>query len=325
MSKRALIFGVTGQDGSYLAKFLFSKGYNVFGTSRDAQLSSFYNLYSLGIRENIHVLSANPVDFRSVLDAILRTEPDEIYNLAGQSSVGLSFDQPLDTFLGIGLANLTILEVIRFLKKNIKYYNAGSSDCFGNTLTPATECTPFHPRSPYAVAKSAAFWQVVNYREAYGLYACSGMLFNHESPLRPERFVTQKIVKSACRISSGTKEILYLGNLNIVRDWGWAPEYVEAMWQMLQQPEPEDYIIATGYSYTLQDFVAEVFSYLDLDWHQHVELSEQLFRPTDVVSSYARPKKACEKLQWKAKYNALSVARLLVEHELKKMQHNNPE
>lgn len=241
MSKNALIFGVSGQDGAYLAQLLLGKGYTVFGTSRDAQISSFSNLCALGVRERVQTLSANPVDFRSVLNAIHRTQPEEIYNLAGQSSVVLSFDQPMDTFSSISIANLTLLEAIRFLGKKIRYYNAGSSECFGNTLEPATETTPFQPRSPYAVGKAAAFWQVANYREAYNLYACSGILFNHESSLRSERFVTQKIVRAACRITQGSDEILQLGNMN---------------------DEPGDYIIAPGHTYSLCEFTEAVFSTL---------------------------------------------------------------
>lgn len=238
--------GVSGQDGTYLAQFLLNMNYQIFGTSRDAQVSSFSNLHKLGIRDDVQILSANPVDFRSVLDVLTHTAPDEVYNLAGQSSVGLSFEQPMDTFTSIGIANLTLLEAIRFVGKNIRYYNASSGECFGNTTMPATEATPFNPRSPYAVAKSAAFWQVANYREAYNLYACSGLLFNHESPLRPERFVTQKIVRAACRIADGSKEILNLGNMDVARDWGWAPDYVDAMWRILQQDTPDDYSLPPG-------------------------------------------------------------------------------
>lgn len=319
MAKRALIFGVSGQDGAYLAYLLLQKGYTVFGTSRDAQLSSFSNLERLGIRERIHTISANPGDFRSVLDAFIRAEPDEVYNLAGQSSVALSFDQPMDTFASIGLANLTVLEVIRFLKKPVRYYNAGSSECFGNTLVPATEQTPFHPRSPYAVGKAAAFWQVANYREAYGLFACSGILFNHESPLRPERFVTQKIVRTAVRIAQGSGEVLCLGNVNISRDWGWAPEYVEAMWRILQHDTPEDFIIATGHTCTLQDFVAAVFVAVNLDWHDHVRADATLLRPSDIGESRANPERAASLLNWHATHTAPDVAALLVAAEYKRI------
>ncbi len=318
MRKCALIFGVSGQDGSYLARLLLDKGYRVFGASRDAQLASFANLGRLGIRESVQVLSANPADFRSVLDAIARAQPDEIYNLAGQSSVGLSFDQPMDTFASIGIANLTLLEAIRFLGKNIRYYNAGSSECFGNTLEPATEATSFQPRSPYAVGKAAAFWQVANYREAYSLFACSGILFNHESPLRPERFVTQKIVRAACRIVAGAKETLCLGNMDIARDWGWSPEYVEAMWRMLQQEKPGDYIIATGHTCSLRDFTAAVFATLGSDWRDHVRQDAALLRPSDIMTSRANPEKAAKELGWRAQYGFADVARMLVEAEQKR-------
>jgi GDPmannose 4,6-dehydratase len=320
MSKKALIFGISGQDGAFLAQLLLSKGYVVAGTSRDAQLANFKNLNTLGIIDAVQTVSANLIDFRSVLDVISKTQPQEIYNLAGQSSVGLSFEQPMETFNSIGMANLTLLEAIRFLgDKSVRYYNAGSGECFGNTPVPAIEDAPFHPRSPYAMAKAAAFWQVANYREAYGLYACSGILFNHESPLRPERFVTQKIVRSACRIAKGSSEKLVLGNLEIERDWGWAPEYVEAIWKILQQEQPEDYIIATGVSCKLQKFVETVFDTLNLHWKEHVVLSENLLRPSDILQSRAHPAKAGRFLGWKAKNTYQNVAYMLVAAELEQL------
>ncbi len=227
---KALICGISGQDGAYLAQLLLSKGYSVCGTSRDAQISSFQNLMGLGIREQVKLESMALTDFRSVLQILTKIDPDEVYNLAGQSSVGLSFEQPVETLESVATGTLNLLEAIRFLGKPIKLYNAGSSECFGDLgEDTADETTPFRPRSPYGVAKATAFWQVANYREAYGLFACSGILFNHESPLRPERFVTQKIVSTACRIAAGSLEKLFLGNMSIQRDWGWAPEYVEAM------------------------------------------------------------------------------------------------
>ena len=321
MQKKALILGISGQDGAYLAKLLLEKGYAVYGTSRDAQLSSFANLKRLGIHEPVTTLSANPVDFRSVLDALVKVEPDEVYNLAGQSSVGLSFEQPVETFASIGIANLTLLEAIRFLGGKIRYYNAGSSECFGNISDPATETMPFRPRSPYAVAKAAAFWQVVNYREAYGLFTCSGILFNHESPLRPERFVTQKIVRGACRIATGSGEKLRLGNLDIYRDWGWSPEYVDAMWRMLQQETPDDYIVATGKTHSLRDFVRYVFDEVGLDWRNHVISDMELLRPSDIAVSRANPQKAQLELDWKAECDAPEVARRLVAMERERLAH----
>jgi GDPmannose 4,6-dehydratase len=311
--KTALICGITGQDGSYLARHLLGSGYTVFGTSRDAQVASFSNLERLGIRERVQTLSMAPTDFRSVLHVLRRTEPDEIYNLSGQSAVGLSFEQPVETMESISLATLNILEAIRFLSSAIRFYNAGSSECFGDTGgTPATERTPFNPRSPYAVAKSAAHWQVANYREAYSLFACTGILFNHESSLRASRFVTKKIVDSAVAISKGSREKLVLGNTKITRDWGWAPEYVEAMHSMLRAPHPDDYVIATGRSASLETFVELAFAEVGLEWRSHVEIRRELFRPLDLPQSNANPAKAAEKLGWKARHGLEDVVRFMV-------------
>ena len=313
-SRIALICGISGQDGAYLAKLLLQKGYIVWGTSRDAQMSSFRNLHTLGIKEQVKLISMALTDFRSVLQVITKVEPDEIYNLAGQSSVGLSFEQPVETLESIAIGNLNLLESVRFLDKPIKIYSAGSSECFGDTgNNPADETTPFRPRSPYAVAKSAAFWQVANYREAYGLFACSGILFNHESPLRPERFVTQKIISTACRIAQGSQEKLYLGNTNIHRDWGWAEEYVEAMYLMLQQNQADDYIIATGETCSLQDFVKYTFEFLDLNWEENVIVDESLFRPTDLTFGKANSSKAKNQLAWQAKYKVKDVVKMMIE------------
>ncbi|WP_199303278.1 GDP-mannose 4,6-dehydratase [Oscillatoria sp. FACHB-1406] len=311
--KKALICGVSGQDGAYLAKLLLERGYSVWGTSRDSQMSSFANLGRLGLRDDIQLTSMAHNDFRSVLQVLIKAEPDEVYNLAGQSSVGLSFDQPVETLESIALGTLNLLEAIRFTGAPIRFYNAGSSECFGDIGDRAAdEMTPFRPRSPYAVAKATAFWEVANYREAYGLFACSGILFNHESPLRPERFVTQKIVAGACRIAQGSREKLYLGNLDIQRDWGWAPEYVEAMYLMLQHPEPDDYAIATGESRKLEDFVAEAFAAVDLNWKDWVVTDPNLLRPTDLAISRGSPHKAAEQLGWQARSKMSDVVRMMV-------------
>lgn len=315
---RALICGVSGQDGAYLAQLLLQKGYEVFGASRDAQMASFSNLKFLGINESVHKLSLAINDFRSVLQAIQQVEPDEIYNLAGQSSVGLSFEQPVETLESISIGVLNLLEAIRFSKKNIKFYNAGSSEVFGDTHgTPATETTPFHPQSPYAVAKASAHWIVSNYRDAYGLFACTGILFNHESPLRPTRFVTRKIVSTACRIANGSNETLKLGNISISRDWGWAPEYVEAMWKMLQLEKPDDFVVATGSSRKLEDFIQLTFSALQLDWRDHVQSDPSLLRPSDILEGLANPAKAYNVLGWKAKFQLEDILRLMVDAENK--------
>jgi len=312
--KRALICGVSGQDGAYLAQLLLNKGYEVWGTSRDAQVAGFGNLYSLGVKEKIKFLSMAPNDFRSVLTALTLSDPDEVYHLAGQSSVGLSFEQPAETLESITLGTLNLLEAIRFLKKSIKFYHAGSSECFGDHgEEAASEETPFRPRSPYAVAKSSAYWLVTNYREAYGLYACNGILFNHESQLRPERFVTKKIILAACRIAQGSQEKLTLGRLDIIRDWGWAPEYVDAMWRMMQQEEADDYIIATGKANSLQEFVVEAFAAVGLDWCDHVSSDQALFRPTDLARSQGCADKAFRRLGWQAKYKMRDVVRKMVE------------
>ena len=312
--KKALICGISGQDGAYLASLLLDKGYAVYGTSRDAQMSSFRNLKRLGIYDRVKLYSMSLTDFRSVLQVLTQVEPQEVYNLAGQSSVGLSFDQPVETLDSIAGGTLNLLEAIRFTGAPIKLYNAGSSECFGDTYgEPADENTPFRPRSPYAVAKSAAFWEVANYREAYGLFACSGILFNHESPLRPPRFVTQKIIHGACAIASGNQDKLYLGRISVQRDWGWAPEYVEAMYLMLQQPQADDYAIATGETYSLEDFVKTAFDCVGLNWEDFVETDQSLYRPTDIAVGRASPAKAKHKLGWEAQVKMPDIVKMMVQ------------
>jgi GDPmannose 4,6-dehydratase len=312
--RTALITGISGQDGAYLAKLLLNKGYRVCGTSRDAQVCPFRNLERLQIRDQVQLESVALNDFRSVIQALFKVQPDEIYNLAGQSSVSLSFEQPVETQESIHLATLNLLEAIRFTGKNIKLYNAGSSECFGDLRDEAaTEETPFRPRSPYAVAKAAAFWQVANYREAYGIFACSGILFNHESPLRPERFVTQKIAAAAYRIAQGQQKKLLLGNILVQRDWGWAPEYVEAMYSMIRADSPEDYVIATGETRKLEEFVCAAFEHVGLNWRKHVIVEKNLFRPTDIMIGRGNASKAAQKLGWSARCKMEDVARMMVQ------------
>jgi GDPmannose 4,6-dehydratase len=313
MMKRALICGISGQDGSYLADLLLKEGYEVYGTSRDAQINPFSGLKKLGIKEQVKLLSMTQTDFRSVLQTIKNTNPDEVYNLAGQTSVGLSFEQPVETFETVTVGTINLLEAIRFLNPAIRFYNAGSSECFGNTDLPATEDTPFHPRSPYAAAKAAAHWIVANYREAYNMYACSGILFNHESPIRPERFVSQKIISAAVRIGHGSKEILQLGNLDVIRDWGYAKEYVEAIYRMLHQPQPDDFVIATGTSNSLRDMVHEAFSYYGLNWQEHCAIDDALKRPSDISQSLGNPSKAKRLLNWEAKTLMPDVVKLMLQ------------
>jgi GDPmannose 4,6-dehydratase len=313
----AIICGVTGQDGAYLSELLLSKGYRVIGTSRDAEVARTSNLRQLGIAEQVQIVSTTLVDFRSVMQLLTRYEPDEIYNLAGQTSVSLSFEQPVETLESIGQATITLLEAIRFLARPLRLYNAGSSECFGDSTVPCNEDTPFRPRSPYAVAKSTAHWALANCREAYGLRACTGILFNHESPLRPVRFVTRKIVAAACRIASGSTEKLRLGNIEVERDWGWAPEYVQAMWLMLQQEHPHDFVIATGRTCSLRDFVAMTFREVGLDWEDHVEHNPALIRPSEILRGHADPSLAERVLGWKARVSLEEVVSRMVRAELK--------
>jgi len=315
MNRKALILGVSGQDGSLLAKFLADRDYEVHGTSRDAQVAALGNLDRIGVRDRVNLHSAVTTDFRSVLQVLSKVAPDEIYLLAGQSSVGLSFEQPVETLESISLGTLNVLEAIRFLGLATRLYNAGSGECFGELSGPATEETAFRPRSPYAVAKASAHWTVANYREAYGLYACTGILFNHESPLRPSRFVTRKVVAAASRIAAGSGERLKLGNLDVERDWGWAPEYVRAMWLMLQQPTAEDYIIATGKAHSLRQFVEYAFDELGLDWQAHVDLDDSLRRPTDIAHSIGSPAKAQNALHWRASHDLRDVIRFMLAAE----------
>jgi len=314
--RRALICGISGQDGAYLAQLLLEKGYEVWGSSRDAQTSNFGNLLRLGILHQVKAISMAPNDFRSVLQAISRSQPDEIYNLTGQSSVGLSFDQPAETLESIATGTLNLLEAIRFLGSPIRFYNAGSSECFGDTGSSiADEDTDFHPRSPYAVAKATAHWLVANYRSAYGLFACSGILFNHESPLRHPRFVTRKIIQGAVKISFGAQDKLTLGNLGVQRDWGWSPEYVDAMWRMLQTEVADDFVIATGESNLLADFVAAAFSEVDLDWRQYVVQDTELFRPSEIAYSRGNAQKAKRLLGWEAKWKMREVVHEMIHQE----------
>lgn len=316
MNKTALICGISGQDGTFLADLLLKKGYNVKGTSRDVQGTNFSNLERIKIKDKITLISMMPEDFRSVLVAFQKAKADEIYFLAGQTSVGLSFELPAETIQSITIGTLNVLEASKMLEKKPKIYFAGSSEIFGDTKEgPANERSIINPKSPYAVAKASAYWLVNNYREAYDLFVCTGILFNHESFLRPERFVTKKIISSVIRISEGTQDQLELGRLDIARDWGWSPEYVEAMWLMLQQNHPDDFVIATGQKNTLQEFVAEAFNHFNLDWKKYVVQNQSFIRPTDIQVSYGDARKARENLSWSAKKNMVDVIKHMIEAE----------
>ena len=312
--KTALITGISGQDGAYLAQLLLGKGYRVIGTSRDAAVAGFESLARLGVAGQVQFLSMAANDFKSTLTAISKSRPDEIYHLAGQSSVGLSFEQPSEAIESITIGTLNILEALRFLGMPARIYHASSSDCFGDTGDHAAdEHTSFNPVSPYAVAKCAAHWLVRNHREAHSIYASNGILFNHESELRPSRFVTQKVVRAAFRISRGSTEKLSLGDLGVARDWGWAPEYAQAMWRILQADKPDDFVIATGETNTLQDFVVHAFECFGLDWSRHVVRDQQLVRPNEVRTSRGNPRKAGEVLGWQAGKRMREVVAALCE------------
>lgn len=321
MSKRAIICGISGQDGAYLAQLLLEKGYAIWGTSRDAEMSDFANLQRLGIKDRIQLTSLNLRDVSGIINLLARVVPDEIYNLAAQSSVGLSFEQPYETFESIVLGGLNLLEAIRLSKQSVRFYNAGSSECFGDTgPTSVTEISPFNPKSPYAIAKAATHWTVGSYREAYGMYACTGVLSNHDSPLRPRRFVTRKIVRAVAELSQGNTEKLRLGSLEIERDWGWAPDYAEAIWRILQQDSAEDFIVATGVTSTLEQFVETAYDCVGRNWRDHVIIDSQLFRPTDIIHSRMNPLKAETILGWRARHTMVDVVRLMFEEEVRRIK-----
>lgn len=316
----ALILGASGQDGAYLAELLLKRGLKVHGTSRDKEISSFANLRALGIYDAMTFHSAVVSDFRSVLEVLKAVAPQYIFNLAAQSSVGLSFAQPVETIDSIMHGTINVMEAMRFLGLEARFYNAASSECFGNTSPerPADETTPFRPRSPYAVGKAASFWAVANYREAYGLFACSGLLFNHESPFRPTRYVTQKIVRGAMDVAAGRARTLELGSLALARDWGWAPEFADAMARIIEHGAPEDFVVATGETNTLEAFVAATFACFKLDWRDHVVRNDVFLRPSDIAYSSGDPGKAERLLGWKATKKMRDVVELLVEAERKR-------
>ncbi len=320
---RALITGITGQDGSYLAEFLLDKGYEVFGTVRRSSTFStgridhiYQDPHEKGTR--LKLVYADLTDGACLSSVVKEAEPDEVYNLAAQSHVRVSFDQPVYTVNVNAVGTLQLLEALRTSgKKDIKFYQASSSEMFGKVAeVPQNENTPFHPRSPYACAKVYAHRQVINYREAYGIFACSGILFNHESPRRGETFVTRKITRAATRIKLGLQEKLYLGNLDAKRDWGFAGDYVEAMWLMLQQEEPDDYVIATGETHSVREFVQEAFGHLGLDWNKHVEVDKRYFRPSEVDFLQGDSSKAKKVLGWQPKVKFKELVKMMVDADM---------
>jgi GDPmannose 4,6-dehydratase len=327
MAKRALITGITGQDGSFLTELLLAKGYEVFGMVRRS--SSFNTDRIDHLYQDPHEQGARlrmfygDLNDSSSLNNILRaTQPDEIYNLGAQSHVRVSFDVPEYTGEVTGLGAVRILEAIREHQRDTgarpKFYQASSSELYGKVVeTPQTETTPFYPRSPYACAKAYAYWITVNYRESYNLFACNGILFNHESERRGETFVTRKITRAATRIKLGLQKKLFLGNLDARRDWGYAKDYVEGMWLMMQADEPDDYVLATGETHSIREFLDEVFGYLDLDWNEYVEIDPRYYRPAEVDLLLGDPAKARTRLGWEPKVTFRELARLMTEHDLK--------
>ncbi len=310
--RKALIFGVTGQDGAYLAQLLLGKGYQVWGTTRDLH-GPHTNLHRLGLFGRVHLIPVHLPDLGSVLSAFEQAAPDEIYNLAGQTSVTLSFKLPVETYQSLALGALNLLEAIR-LRGSGRLFHASSVECFGSVgRDPITMDTPLRPRNPYGMSKAAAQMQVRSYRESFGLYACTGVLFNHESPLRSQAFVTQKVIAAVSAIARGGQAKLHLGAIDVSRDWGWAPEYVEAMWLMLQQPAPEDFVIATGETNSLQGFVETAFQRLGLDSRRYVVQDPSLMRPTDIAFCCADPTPIANKLGWTAKIHMSQVIDLMLQ------------
>jgi len=326
MTKRALVSGITGQDGSYLAELLLDKGYEVHGIMRRASLFNtgridhlYLDPHQEGVRLFLHYGDlTDGTSLRKIIDAV---KPHEAYNLGAQSHVKVSFEQPEYTAMADAIGALLMLEALREYRlrtgEEVRYYQASSSEMYGQAVeTPQTETTPFHPRSPYGVAKVYAFWQTVNHREAWGLYAANGILFNHESPRRGETFVSRKITRAATRIKEGLQEKLYLGNLEAERDWGFAGDYVEAMWRMLQQPEPGDYVVATGVAHTVREFAEKTFARLDLDWREFVEVDPKYFRPAEVDALRGDASKARGELGWEPKVDFDRLVAMMVTSDL---------
>lgn len=320
MTKTALITGITGQDGAYLADFLLKKGYHVSGTFRRTSVINLDRLEYLGVKNLINLLPMDLTDQGNIIRILQKVQPDEVYNLAAQSFVGVSFEQPVTTGKITGLGVTNILEAIRLVNKDIRFYQASTSEMFGKVqAVPQSEKTPFYPRSPYGVAKLYAHWMTVNYREAYGMYTCSGILFNHESPLRGLEFVTRKITHTAARIKFGLERELRLGNLDAKRDWGYAPEYVEAMWLMMQQDQPEDYVIATGETHSVREFVEDAFTCAGLDWEDYVVVDPAFYRPAEVELLMGNPAKARERLGWQPRTTFKELVRLMVKADLERV------
>jgi GDPmannose 4,6-dehydratase len=318
MRKRALITGITGQDGSYLAELLLDKGYEVHGVIRRASTFNTHRLDHLYVDPHepdarLFLHYGDLTDGTRLVTLLTRVQPDEVYHLAAQTHVRVSFDEPEYTGLTTGLGTTRLLEAIRATGLATRFYQASSSEMFGAAPPPQNEATPFHPRSPYGAAKVYSYWMTRNYREAYGMFACNGILFNHESPRRGETFVTHKITRAVAAIAAGQQDYLYLGNLDAVRDWGYAPEYVDAMWQMLQQEEPDDFVVATGAPYSVRDFVQFAFDHAGLDWERYVRFDDRYLRPSEADALVGDASKAASAFGWSAKVLTPELARIMVD------------
>ncbi len=317
MAKKAFITGITGQDGSYLAELLLEKGYEVYGTIRRSSSFNTERIDHIYNNPNLHLVHGNLVDGSRLKELFHDINPDEVYNLGAQSHVKVSFDEPVYTVTTDAVGTLNVLEALRKLDKVPRFYQASSSEMYGLVQeVPQSEKTPFHPRSPYGCAKVYSFWQTVNYREAYDMFACNGILFNHESPRRGETFVTRKITRAATRIKLGLQDKLLLGNIDAKRDWGFAGDYVEAMWLILQQEKPDDYVIATGETHSVREFLDEVFGHLDLDWQKYVEIDPRYFRPSEVELLLGDPSKAKTELNWEIKTSFKELAKMMVDNDM---------
>ena len=319
--KRALITGITGQDGSYLAELLLGKGYEVHGLIRRASTFNTHRIDHLYVDPHdpsarLFLHYGDLSDGAGLVTLLMKIHPHEVYNLAAQSHVRVSFDEPVHTADTTGIGTIRLLEAVRLSGIDTKFYQASTSELYGATPPPQNEQSPFYPRSPYAAAKLYSFWITKNYREAYDLFAVNGILFNHESPRRGETFVTRKITRAVARIKAGEQKDLYLGNLDSIRDWGYAAEYVEGMWRMLQVDEPDDFVLATGIGYTIRDFLGAAFGHVGLDWQEFVKFDERYLRPTEVDALIGDPTKAHEKLGWKTTLDGMAVAELMVDADV---------
>lgn len=318
--KKALITGITGQDGAYLAKFLLERGYEVYGTYRRLSTPNFWRLQYLDIFDKVNLIPADLVDSASLIETVKVSDPQEVYHLAAQSFVGASFEQPVGSGQITGLGVTRILEAIRRVNAKIKFYQASTSELYGSSPGPQTEDTPFHPSSPYAIAKLYGHWITATYREGYDLFACNGILFNHESPLRGLEFVTRKISNAVAKISLGVEKELKLGNLEAKRDWGYAPEYVKVMWMMLQQKEPDDYVISTGETHSVKEFLERAFDVVNLDWQKYVKVDKRFLRPLDVAALQGDYSKAKSKLGWEPKIKFNELVKLMVKEDLSRWE-----